>query len=58
MINQREKERLSKKANRHIETWEECAKRKKTTSDCMSRKRQMKLMSKAQKARRLIGTVR
>ena len=35
-----EKERLSKKANRHIETEEECAKRKKTTSDWMSRKRQ------------------
>ena len=40
MINQREKERLSKKAKHHIETKEECAKCKKTEQDCKMRKRQ------------------
>ena len=51
MINQREKERLSKNAKRHIETEEECAEHKKTYSDCMSRKRQSETVEQGVKGK-------
>ncbi len=54
IINQREKERLSKKAKRHIETEEKCAKRKKTNSDCMSRKRQSETDEQGAKCKKTV----
>ncbi len=37
---QKEKERLSKNAKRHIKTLEECAKHSKTMRECVKRQRQ------------------